>query len=150
MLIVNFFFFFWHLDLYLEKVNITVERFESSGVTVTLHWWLTVEHYYYQSYDINVVPQSFEQSILNFKERMHIHVQLKVLYNTSYNVTLIAIPFCGQNNVTSSVQELYFNPSKYNLATFGNCATIELHNCFHVCYSSGPNVCDNNSSIIYS
>ena len=93
--------------------NFTVEQFESSGVTVTLHWWLTVEQYFYQSYDIDVVPLLSEPSILNFTNRTHITVRLKVLYNTSYNVTLITIiSFCGQNNVNSSMQELFFNLSK--------------------------------------
>lgn len=106
---------FWYVDLEKVNVTLTVERFESSGVTITLHWWLTVEYYYYQSYDITVVPQLSEQSLLNFTDTTHISVQLKVFYNTSYNVTLSAIPLCGGNKLTSSMQELYFNLSKYKI-----------------------------------
>ena len=94
----------------LLKINVKAKRFESSGVTVMLHWLLTVEDYTHilQSYHISVDPRLPELTI-NFTERTNI--QLEVPYDISYKVTLVAIPLCVQNNVTSFV-ELYFNQSK--------------------------------------
>jgi hypothetical protein len=75
---------------------------ERDGVIVILQWTeyspLCQFHYH-----INVKPQP---AVMNLTlERTSI--ELKVVYNTVYNVTVVAVPFCGQNNVTTSTELIF-------------------------------------------
>ena len=113
------------------QVNITAKKFESIGVTVIMHWWLTVENNisYLQSYhsivNINatVVQQAEStQQAVNFTERTSSSVQFNVTYDTLYNVTLVEL-FCDQSNIISLI-EVYFNESKLIAAIIIQSCTV--------------------------
>ena len=75
---------------------------ERNGVIVTL-WWMGYSPLYLSHYHITVKPQpSVMKSTL---ERTRF--QLKLSYNILYNVNVIAVPLCGQNNVTTSTELIY-------------------------------------------
>ena len=109
-------------NLGLWQVDISAKQADGTGVTVILHWWLTVENipYYLQFYhniikniNVTVVPQhseSIQAHAVNVTERINSSVQFNVFYDTLYNVTLAEL-LCDQTNVIS-LMELYFNKSK--------------------------------------
>jgi hypothetical protein len=75
---------------------------ERDGVIVIL-WWTEYSPLYQFYYHIDVKPQP---AVINLTlERTSI--ELKVSYNILYNVTVVAVPFCGQNNVTTSTELIY-------------------------------------------
>ena len=88
-----------------HQLNITLlpEGFERDGIVVTLEW----NPWNFYSYDVSVIPR------VKFRHFDDITNggQLKVSYNTFYNVNITASPPCGQTRVTNFV-ELYYG--KYN------------------------------------
>ena len=83
-------------------MNITFlsEHFEIDNITVILEW--TPESSLYR-YNFSVVPQLEVEWFQNDNTRAH----LTVVYNTLYNVSVIATHLCGQNSVTAMI-ELYY------------------------------------------
>ena len=79
-----------------------LEWFESDSVMVTVEW---MEESPFYSYHIIVVPQ------VEFMFTGRDTVQLKVSYNTLYNVSVVASSSCGLNNVTN-MTELFFSELK--------------------------------------
>ena len=124
------------------QVNITTKMFESTGVTVIMHWWLTVEnnisYNYLQSHSIvninvTVIQQAKSIQAVNFTERTSSSVQFNVFYDTLYNITLAEV-LCDQSNVISLI-ELYFNESKLIAGIIIKSCTVQcmaLHACPHV------------------
>ena len=86
------------LDTELE-ITIISEQFEKDGAIVTLEW--TEENSLY-SYNVSFSPQ-LEVMFIG-----RVRVQLKVPYNSLYNVSVAAIPPCQQSNVTT-----FIGPSLY-------------------------------------
>ena len=74
------------------------EHFESTGVIVTVKW---IEESPFYLYDITVVPQV--EAIFTGRVR----VQLKVQYNSLYNVSVVASSPCGLDNVTNFTELFY-------------------------------------------
>ena len=75
------------------------EGLESDGVGVTLEFIHENQSLY--SYNVNVSPNV----TIMFAERTNL--QLTASYNTFYNVSILAIPQCGQRTVTTFI-ELYY------------------------------------------
>ena len=80
----------------------TEQLFENGGVSVTLEWTHTDSTY---SYHIAVVPYL----LLNFSTSTR--VQMKVPYNSAYNVSVLASS-CGQNIVTIFFKEVFYGELK--------------------------------------
>lgn len=78
------------------------EQYEGNGVIVTLEW--TQENPLY-SYNVSVIPPA--EITFTGKAR----AQMKVSYNTSYNVSVMASSPCGRSDATNFT-ELYY--SEYN------------------------------------
>ena len=74
------------------------EQFESDGVTVTLEWYQNRSFY---SYYVSVTPD------IVMRTNGSILLKLKVPYNTFYNVSILATPPCGKNNVTNFTELFY-------------------------------------------
>ena len=106
-------------DLDFQLATITVrlisERFNRDGVEVILDLEWTHENSLY-SYHIHVTPQPSFIVKLNRSS-----VQLKVLYNLLYNVSVVNLSPCGQR--VHSISELYY----------GECCTCELNPCDRCC-----------------
>ena len=83
--------------------QILSEYFKDNGVTVTIEWTEESFHYLYIII-INVMPQPAMEPIISIGSTT---AQLNVLYDVEYNVTITAVPLCGRNNVTSTIQLLY-------------------------------------------
>jgi hypothetical protein len=76
---------------------------ERDGVIVILQWTEYYSPLCQFHYHIDVKPQP---AVMNLtKEKTSI--ELKVSYNILYNVTIVAVLFCGQNNVTTSTELIY-------------------------------------------
>ena len=73
-----------------SQVNISLlsEQFESDGALVTLKWI----HQNFYLYNVSVVPH------LKYSVVETAVIQLKINYNTFYNVTITVLPPCGENN----------------------------------------------------
>ena len=91
-----------------QEINVTLQlvMLESDGVIITLRWTGDRVHYLSHYYHIKVIPP-IHPTELNFTGRMSI--QLKVSYDIKYNVTVVAVPLCGQSNVimTTSTELIY-------------------------------------------
>ena len=77
------------------------ESLERDGVGVTLEW--TLENYY------ETETQYYNISINQNMAETHVETTLQLVasYDTSYNVSIMAIPLCGQRIVTTTI-ELYY------------------------------------------
>ena len=76
-----------------------LEHFESTNVTVIIKW---MEENPFYLYHITVIPQVE----VTFTGR--VQVQLNVLYNTFYNVSVVASSPCGLGNATN-ITELFIS-----------------------------------------
>ena len=76
-------------------VRVVTENLESDGVQVTLEWTQGNQ----TSASTKMLWQQLALTETTF--------QLEASYDTSYNVSVIAIPQCGQRIVTTTV-ELYY------------------------------------------
>ena len=81
-------------------LSIISEDFESNGVVVTLKWLTHVQLIY--TYHVDIVPQP--SSLIIGVNRSS--VQLKILYNLAYNVSVVKMSPCGQSIAT--IIELYY------------------------------------------
>ena len=84
-----------HTGPQILEVSTSLEQFERDGVTVILEWTLEYSGTFY-SYHVTVVPSV---AILTYSGR--VRVQLKVSYDVSYNISVVASSLCGQRNVTA-------------------------------------------------
>ena len=80
------------------------EQYEGDGVIVTLEW--TQENPLY-TYNVSVIPVPIE---ITFTGKAR--AQMKISYNTSYNVTVVASSPCGQGDATNFTELYYY--SEYN------------------------------------
>ena len=85
-------------------IGVTSESFESDGIRVTLEWTY-YENYNHRglilhSYNVNVSP------VVAFTSSERRLVQLMASYNTSYNVSILALSQCEQRIMTTTI-ELY-------------------------------------------
>ena len=72
------------------------EILESDGIRVSLEWTLENESLY--SYSVSINP------LVAFMLTERTSLQLKVSYDTLYNVSIQSIPRCGQRNLTTSIK----------------------------------------------
>lgn len=75
-----------------------LEHFEGDIVTVTVEW---MEENLIYLYNITVTPQA-ETTFIGKAT-----VQLKIIYNTFYNVSVITSSPCGSSNVTNLTDLFY-------------------------------------------
>ena len=76
-----------------------LERFESTGITVMIKW---MEESPFYLYHITVFPQA--EIIFAGRDQ----VQLNILYNIFYNVSVVASSPCGLDNATNTT-EIFFS-----------------------------------------
>ena len=83
-----------------DKVNITSlsEEFESSGVTVLLEWTRDSTRVF------NVIVTPWINMTFNGTSI----VQIRALYNTQYNISIVTEHPCGQRHTTTLI-ELYYS-----------------------------------------
>ena len=83
------------------------EEFGKDGAIVTLEW---AEENSLYSYNFNISPQ------LNVTFIERVRVQLKVPYNSLYNVSVAAIPPCRhQNDIVNNFVGLSLHYSEYQV-----------------------------------
>ena len=98
-------------------IGVTSESFESDGIRVTLEWTY-YENYNHRglilhSYNVNVSP------VVAFTSSERRLVQLMASYNTSYNVSILALSQCGQRIMTTTI-ELYYGRYFYRYILINN------------------------------
>ena len=91
------------IDLQPVIVRCVSEDFEGDGVVVTLEWIRGQENSLY-TYHVDVTPQPPFIISLNRSS-----VQLKLLYNVPYNVSVVKTSPCGQSlRSRVTIDELYY------------------------------------------
>ena len=76
------------------------EVLDSDGIRVTLDW--THENQSLYVYSVSITPNAMSQTLSESTT-----IQLVASYDTVYNVSILAVPQCGQRIVTTSI-ELYY------------------------------------------
>ena len=82
------------------SIGVRWEQFESDGVLILLGW--IQEHSLY-SYYVTVTPDM----ALWINGSANVNLELRVPYNTSYNISVVATPPCGQDTITRSTEIFY-------------------------------------------
>ena len=74
-----------------------MEQFESDGVFILLEWIQEPSLY------VTVTPDM----ALWINGSANVNLELRVPYNTLYNVSIVATPPCGQDTATHSIELFY-------------------------------------------
>ena len=94
-----------------QNIEVTTisKQFGSEAVTVMYYTLLLTElDSVGYSYHVSAIPQLRSQPFIDYHSTINnITVQIEVLYNIHYNVSILAASACGKNNFTNSSQ-LYF------------------------------------------
>ena len=81
-------------------------RFGNNNFIVTLEW----SQFSGETYDVSTTPESVHMSFITSTS-----VQLVLLYDTEYNVT-VTTTLCGNSNVTNSTTlSYYYSKKKINI-----------------------------------
>ena len=86
-----------HTPLDLPEV-VASEEFKSSVVSVSLQWTPQIG----VTYNVSTVP------VVNVDVIERAGTNLSLMYDTVYNVTVTAMPLCGQNNQATSLLLYYY------------------------------------------
>ena len=81
-------------------------KFGNDNITVTLEW----SQFSGETYSVATIPEPVNTSFI-----MSNSVQLVLLYNTQYNLTVTAtLHMCGQRNATTNLMIYYGNNTTAN------------------------------------
>ena len=98
MLCVNL--LYYYTDTEETSISVRLEQFESDSVTTTLEW--AQEHSLYSYYVTGT-----QDTALWINGSASVNLKLKVPYNTSYNISVLAIPPCRRDIVMRFIELFY-------------------------------------------
>ena len=96
-----------------QNIEVTTlsKLFGSEAVNVTYTLLLTELDYLSYLYHVSAIPQLRSQPFINdHSTANNITVQVEVLYNIQYNVSILAASSCGKNNFTNFTQVYFGEP----------------------------------------
>ena len=102
--------------------RIVSESLESDGIRINLDW--THEDQSQYSYNVSVSPTALLSQTHSEGE-----IQFIASYDTLYNISLLAIPQCGQKVVTTLI-ELHYGKCNHNVTVIVNLPVSVVLNYF--------------------